>query len=211
MTTRTLPAAAQARLERIRAEAELVFIPASTALPEPFDGGDSGVVFLQLPSPDPATEVFVVTMAEATIAIVCDVATSEHWPVEALRSETDARLEQLIDQAYAQKHSHIGVTLERFRTERYQTFRSLPWWVSYLDTVREYSNRLAERPAWALHLQQLRDESGWTVEALAEAIESDGSNVADHLWGRVKPNAKTRRLYEKVFSQRLRREVTLDV
>jgi hypothetical protein len=195
------------RLERARVDAEFDFI---APVPEVLitTSGDDFTI-LGWPAAQRPYE-FVITMAKATVEILCDVAVADHWPTEALRVEVTTRLEQLIAEAYADKHAQY-ITLAAFNADIHRMIREQPWWVQYLTTLREYSKRLAELPAWAIQLQQLRVESGLTVETLAEAIESDRSNVGDHLWGRVKPNAKTRRIYEQRFKEKLGRDVKLDV
>ena len=93
MTTRPLPAAAQARLDQARVAAELEFLNPPPVDPFPRFGEP---VVLDWRSSDELAFIFMLTMADAVIDTLCDVAVQERWSGETLRAETETRLERLM-------------------------------------------------------------------------------------------------------------------
>ena len=62
----------------------------------------------------------------------------------------------------------------------------------------------------AAQIRRLRDESRWTAEELAEAVEINTRTVTRHLSGETIPYPKNISAYERVFSKQLKRQVVIN-
>jgi len=58
-------------------------------------------------------------------------------------------------------------------------------------------------------LEALREECGWSVEELANKMEKDKKTILDHRVRGAIPHPSTLKKYAEVFTERLRREITV--
>jgi hypothetical protein len=136
-----LPAAGRARIERAMADAETVFIkkvdePVALEFfsgPHVFGwtgGGTQG---------DAAALEYVLSVGDTMIRTVWEAASDQKWPADQLRNAADLLLGQLIERAYAQKHSKRGTTLPTFITSVHEALRKSPSWAQLQNVIRDLS------------------------------------------------------------------------
>jgi DNA-binding XRE family transcriptional regulator len=68
--------------------------------------------------------------------------------------------------------------------------------------------RISSPSSLGSNLERLRNECGWTVEALAEAVEVERRTVFRHLKG-TSPRPAVMRRYAEAFSKALGRKITI--
>ena len=210
-----LPTAARARIERALVEAEAA-ITSALAQPVPLPYVcRRGVIFYNRP-PGSADAVWtaLVETCEAAIQAVGDTARDKPaWPVERLRAAADDLIEQIVAWMYHRQDSG-STTLADLTRRAHRALSSRAPWQQLQEMIRARTQPEA-LPRIGAQIAALRREAGWTIDELveamnAEAMHLDRRTVVRHLSGDTIPHPSNLRQYEKVFSKRLNRDISVE-
>jgi hypothetical protein len=169
---------------------------------------------LDYPS-DRAAVQFVIDVFETVVQVFGETWRARpSWSADDFRSWSERWCDGLAARAYQQNDVKSGVArrepLEAFVVRVRRALVAAPCWAQYQDVLHTLSAVQATPPSLGQQLSALREETGWTVEQLAEKVHLDRSAVLDHLSGKVKPPRSNLQQYEKAFSDELNRTVILD-
>lgn len=137
------------------------------------------------------------------------------WPVELAHSGLRDFAKWLCDGYAAQRSVNWSSTeYGRFIDDTITKLTGSKGWIDYLERLAELADKsmpptASQEQSIAAQLQQLNDECQMTVEELAEGIDIEPRSVYRHLSGEATPRKRHLVAYEKIFSEKLKRQVRL--
>jgi len=106
--------------------------------------------------------------------------------------------------------SAVGLIPWGYGDDLYEYFRNLLWDTTYADLNPPKSKKAEKLKTLGEQIDALRSECRMTVEDLATALEIEPRSVYRHLSNEAQPRQRQIAAYEKLFSERLNRSVTLE-
>lgn len=224
---------------RVSAAARASINAAVIQADDAFDGwASTGLVWvggvIQSTHPDTRDRIaldYLLTVADAVIHTLCPLAQDANWTTDDLRRTVDDLVQQRVVWTHTHQHSQ-RVAIDAFARQVDRAIQARASWVQLAsceetlasEPPRDEQVRTdrpgrdstpSDRPTLAQQLKALRREAHWTQEALAAAFATESGASIDvrtvrrHLSGDVTPRPDAIGTYEKIFRERLHRDVKL--